>query len=98
MKTLPIRLHLYSILESELSGTWLLLLIDATYRGCYCVHRLFTYAMTITALQSISTWKTGCFSYSWMYSSNENYELEGFGPLDTAILSLRVKCVALATV
>jgi len=25
-----------------------------------------------------------------MYSSNEKYELEGFGPLDTAILSLHV--------
>jgi len=73
-------------MESDWSGMRLLLLINATYRGYYCVCRLFTYAMTITALQSISTWKTGCFSYSWMYSSNENCELEGFGPLDTAIL------------
>jgi len=53
---------------------WVLLPIDATYRRFYCVGRLFTYAMTITALQSISKWKTGCLSYSWTHTSNENYE------------------------
>ena len=32
-----IRLQLYSILKSDWSGTWLLLPIDATYHGFYCV-------------------------------------------------------------
>jgi len=53
----------------------------------------------ITALQSISMWKTGCLSYSWMHASNKNYESwkASGGPLDTAIWSLRVNalpCVA----
>jgi len=62
MKTLPITLQLYSIMESDWSGMWLLLPIDVTYRGFYCVRRLFMYAMTITALWSISMWKSGYFS------------------------------------
>ena len=34
------RLQLYSILKSDWSGTWLLLPIDTTYRGFYCVRGL----------------------------------------------------------
>ena len=34
------RLQLYSSLKSDWSGTWLLLPIDATYRGFYCVRGL----------------------------------------------------------
>jgi len=67
-------MSLYSILKSDWSGTWLLLPIDITYCGFYCVCRLFAYTMTITALQSVSMWKTGCLSYSWTDSSNENYK------------------------
>ena len=40
-----LRLQLYSILKSDWSGTWLLLPIDATSCGFYCVrglHRLGT--------------------------------------------------------
>jgi len=48
------RLQRYLILTSDWSGTWLLLPIDAMYRGFYCVHRLFMYAMTIAALRSVS--------------------------------------------
>ena len=69
-----VKLQLYSIMKSDWSGTWLLLSIDATYHGFYCVRKLLTYTMTITALWSVSTRKPGCLSYSWTDSSNENYE------------------------
>ena len=98
MKTLLLDCSSLQFLKSDWSGTWLLLPIDTTYHGFYCVCRLFTYAMTITALQSISTWKTGCLNYTWMHSSNENYDSWKTRALGHSCLVSACKCIALTTV